>query len=49
MINTRLLEKLDIVKAKIKKQKIDTIVGINKYSKLFDEYIRLSKKLSTAR
>ena len=45
MINTKLLEKLDIVKTKIKKQKIDTIAEINEYSKLFDEYSRLSKMI----
>lgn len=44
-LNTKLLEKLENIKAKTKKQKIDTVAGINKYSKLFDEYFKLTKTI----
>ena len=38
--------KLEEIKAKIKKQKIGTLEEIAEYGQLFDEYVKISAKIS---
>ena len=42
-------EKLEIIKTKIRKQKIGTIKEIDKYRKLFDKYFQLSAQIRTSK